>query len=219
MAFVAGCVLTLAYKPALADPLEAYLLLQPAPLPQSPANHAPNMEWDSPGIDQPSVVSADKAALDDDTPVIGVLASGKARAYLVEAFDSGPSVHVVNDVLAGVPISVTRCNISGCIRLFTGPTLGHPLGLSTGGRKDRRLLVKFNGRTYRQETSQPLDEASSPFPYTDYPAELMEWGQWRRQHPQTDVYMGCIEEALPIEAAKGRIMHLIQPAGLTHHRN
>jgi hypothetical protein len=136
--------------------------------------------------------------------VIGVFAAGRARAYLLEAFERGPASHLVNDVLGGVPISVSHCDISGYTRVFTGATPGQPLELIMGGLKDSRMLLKCDGRLYRQETSQPLDESDPAFPFRVFPANLTEWGEWRHAHPETDVYMGAIEEATPPEAGGPR---------------
>ena len=200
---LAGCLLALAYSPPLADSLESLLF---ARLALSYTDDAPALPADV-VLDEPVVrlaraLPADKAALDDDTPVIGVLAAGRARAYLVEAFDHGPPSHIVNDVLGEVPVSVTRCDITGCVRVFTGPVPGRPLELAVGGLKDQRMVLKFDGRLYRQENSEPLDEASPPLPCGDYPAELVPWGTWRRAHPGTDVYMGAVDEAAPPEGGR-----------------
>jgi hypothetical protein len=200
LAGLAGCFLALAYVPALADSLESLLLGQ-----RSPATHPglrPDSVSDAPAVQQPPALPADKAALDDDTPVIGVLASGRARAYLVEAFEQGPSSHVVNDVLGGVSVSVTHCDLSGCTRVFTGSTSGRPLELSVGGINGYRMVLKADERRYRQETSAPLDAGSPPFPYRKYPAELTTWGAWRQAHPGTDVYMGSVDEATATEARR-----------------
>lgn len=197
---LAGCLLTLAYSPSLADSLESLVFVQPSsPLPPR-ANRAPDLEWDAPIVCQPSTVPTEKAALDDDTPVIGVLAKGHARAYLLEAFERGPSSHIVNDVLGGVPVSVTHCDISGCTRVFTGATPGRPLALSVAGRRDARLVLKFDRHLYRQETVEPLDQGAAPFPYRPYPMDLTAWGVWRQAHPKTDVYMGSVDEPTPAEA-------------------
>jgi hypothetical protein len=197
---LAGCLLTLAYSPSLADSLESLVLVPSASPPPPRANPTPDLEWDAPVVCQPSTLPADKAAQDDDTPVIGVLAKGHARAYLLEAFECGPSSHIVNDVLGGVPVSVTHCDISGCTRVFTGATPGRPLALSVAGRRDSRLVLKFDRHLYRQETAEPLDHGAAPFPHRPYPAELTAWGVWRQAHPETDVYMGSIDEPTPAEA-------------------
>lgn len=204
---LADCSLVLAYWPALADAVEASVLPQPAspppepiPLPTDPTQRG---AMDRPAIVQPPVLPADKAALDDDTPVIGVVVSGKARAYLVEAFEYGPASHVVNDVLGKVPISVTHCDISGCTRVFTAAP-GQPLELSAAGIRNRRMVLKLAGHLYCQDTSASLDQGGATFPCREYPRELTIWSDWRQAHPETDVYMGTVEEPTPPEAGGPR---------------
>lgn len=214
---LADCVLLFAYSPLLADSLESVLFVQPSPPPPPPRPTPPSdFLVDSPAIYQPEVISAKKAALDEDTPVIGVVAGGKARAYLVEALERGSASHIVNDVLGGVPISVAYCDISGCTRIFTGPKAGQPLDLIGGGVKDSRLVLKVNGHIYCQETSEALDKNDSYFPYREYPADLTVWADWRRAHPETDVYMGAVEEATPIEVHRPRLSSLHKQPDRNH---
>lgn len=194
---LADCFLVLAYWPSLADSLESFVFLQSSPSLPLPPSRRPEREWVAPGINQPPTLPADKVMLDADTPVIGVVASGHARAYLVEAFEHGRASHIVNDLLGKVPISVTHCDISECTRVFTGATQGQPLELSAAGLKDGRLVLKFDGHLYRQETSEPLDEDGVPLPCREYPAELTAWGDWRQAHPETDIYMGTVDEPTP----------------------
>jgi hypothetical protein len=214
---LADASLVLAYCPALADSLESLVLVDPFPPPPLRPAGAQEIAYETPGIDRPDVVPADKAAVDDDTPVIGVYASGHARAYLLEAFTHGPESHIVNDVLGSVPVSVTHCDISGCTRVFTGGASGQPLALSVGGRMKGRLMLKFEGHLYRQETSEPLKEGAALFPYREYPAKLTDWRAWRQSHPDTDVYMGPVEEATPIEAGGPRkLSHGQSPFRVQH---
>ena len=72
-------ILILAYLPSLADSLESLVFVQPSPL-LSSLQQAPDVALETPGIYTPPAIPANKAALDDDTLVIGVLASGRARA-------------------------------------------------------------------------------------------------------------------------------------------
>lgn len=210
---LANSGLFLAYCPSLADSCECLLLVQPTPPPPPRGPTPPAVVLvDSPAVCQPYTLPAQKAALDDDTPVIGVVAGGKARAYLVEAFERGPASHIVNDVVGGVPISVAYCDISGCTRIFTGPKAGQPLDLLVGGIKDSRMVLKVNGHIYRQETAEALDKSDPYFPYQEYPADLTVWAEWRRAHPKTDVYMGALEEATPTEVHRPRLSVLHEPS-------
>lgn len=190
---LADCFLLLAYCPALADSLESLVLAQPSSASPPLSEPIPGTGGVWPGVVHPPVLSADKAPVDDNTPVIGVSASGKSRAYLLEALERGPRSHVVNDVLGNVPISVTHCDISGCTRVFTGAVPGRPLELSVGGLKDSRLVLRFGGHIYCQNTSESFDEKGTILPCSEYPAKMAAWKDWRKEHPDTDIYMGPID--------------------------
>jgi hypothetical protein len=150
----------------------------------------PGKALDVPGIREPRAVPAADAGLGDDEPVVGVQAGGRARAYRVGALSMGQATHVVNDVLGGVPVSVTYCNMHHCARTFTGAAAGGPLALSQGGLVTGSMVLRAGGRRYRQDSGAALDPDAPPFPYAAYPREETTWGQWRRAHPDSDVYLG-----------------------------
>ena len=145
---------------------------------------------DLPGITQPPTLPAAKAGLKDNAQVIGVSSGGRHRAYLVAALQGGPPSHIINDLLGGVPISVTRCDISHCTRVFTGQ-LSKVLNLSVGGMKANKLVLKVGNHRYLQESTRPLDAGAPIFPYPSHPWEWTTWGRWRREHPGTDIYVGA----------------------------
>jgi hypothetical protein len=156
------------------------------------------------GVEHPHAVSAGEADLDDDMTVLGVSAGGRSRAYLLDAFAISPDSHIVNDVLGEVPVSVTHCNIAGCSRAFTDDwTPEHrdrPLDLSGGGFKTSRMIMKTGGHAYEQDTGKPLDSASPPFPYREYPLEQTSWKTWHKAHPDSDVYLGTIPPGTSIRS-------------------
>lgn len=57
-----------------------------------------------PSIDNPTFVSADRANIKDDAPVIGVFLHGEAHAYSMYLLDAH---EIVNDVVGGEPIATT----------------------------------------------------------------------------------------------------------------
>jgi hypothetical protein len=199
------CFLLLAYFPSLADSLESSFDRPPTPPKAAQTQHDSELRWNVPGIDHPYTLPAAKAPLEGDAPVIGVIASGKARAYLVEAFERGPMSHIVNDIFNGVPISITHCDISHCTRVFTSESRGKALDLRMGGILHRRMVLRWNNVLYRQEDSEPLSEGDSPLPLEEYPAEITTFSAWRKAHPESDVYMGGIQQATPPEAGGPRL--------------
>jgi hypothetical protein len=101
-----------------------------------------------------------------------------------------PSSHVINDVLGGVPVSVTYCDRYHCTRVFTGDTAGDPLDLSVSGVKQGGLILRAGGHSYLQDSGAPLSPDDPAFPYLAHDAVVQTWGEWRRAHPDTDVYLG-----------------------------
>lgn len=144
-----------------------------------------------PGIRQPPTRSARQAGLADDSEVIGVCIGGKARAYRVAALSGEPQFHVVNDVLAGLAVSVANCEITGCIRTFTATTSDAPLDLGVGGwNGDKGMMLQIGSVKYSLEDGKNLTQPQGPhLPYQRLEHERTTWGQWRRSHPDTDVYM------------------------------
>jgi hypothetical protein len=144
---------------------------------------------DYPGVNRPPAVPAARADVADDAPVIGVVAGGRARAYVVQALARSPLSHIVNDVLGGVPVSVTHCPIAGCTRVFAGEG-DAPLDLRQGGLTADGMTVRAAGREYYQETQAPVESGPAAFPYSTHPWVTTTWGAWRRAHPDADVYVG-----------------------------
>jgi hypothetical protein len=148
-----------------------------------------------PGIETPLTFAANQATLRDNDEVIGVCVNSAARAYLVSAF-AGPQHHVVNDLLSRQPISVTHCDLENCTRVFTGAENDKPLKLACGGSLNGALLLSAPGGTYVQETSASLNPDAPGLAYDRFPFVITTWGDWRRGHPDTDVYVGGESEPL-----------------------
>jgi Protein of unknown function (DUF3179) len=141
-----------------------------------------------PGVALPAVVPAAAAELADDEPVIGVVVRGKPRAYRVKALASSTG-HVVNDLLAGAPVTVTHCDRTGCTRVFGGDGT-EALAVMTGGYSGG-LLLRVGGRFYHQVDGRPLDDpAGAALPYQAVEFRQVPWKEWRAAHPDTDVYVG-----------------------------
>jgi len=143
------------------------------------------------GITRPPALGADEAGLDPNEEVIGVAVGGKARAYRLRAF-LDPSSHIVNDLIEQTPVSVAYCDISDCTRVYTGPKGGGPLDIAQAGLRDGDMVVKIGGVPISHKSGTPIDPTAGP-PSARYellPTTRMTWGEWRRLHPDTDVYVG-----------------------------
>jgi hypothetical protein len=167
-----------------------------------------------PGIKQPGTASAKEAYLDGEEQVIGVCIGPKARAYRLRILE-GSLHHVVNDIIDGVPVSVTYCNLNHCAKVFTSSSVKGPLDLAMGGRHASELVLVAEGHYFYQESGAPLppnafrkgsrlerfmDKSSSVlFPYQELSFERMTWKEWKKAHPETDVFwiLKADQESMP----------------------
>ena len=149
-------------------------------------------EMEFPPVSAPTRLTAFDPSVAAGDLVIGVTMGESHRAYAVKAFDAIPS-HVVNDLLGGRPVTVTRCANTECVKVFTELTGRRRLGVAVGGWFGRdgseELLLRVGSNRYHQQSGEPVGEAP-PFPYPTLDYELTTWGEWLRQHPDTDLYAG-----------------------------
>jgi hypothetical protein len=143
-----------------------------------------------PGLRRPPTRPAALAGLADDSPVIGVLAGGRPRAYLLGAMTQRAH-HVVDDVVGETPVTVTYCDQADCVRVFTADTPGKPLPIDLGGWDGKAMLLRVDGVFYRQDTGKGHSSGGlRDFPYAPLPFERTTWGVWKEAHPDTDVFTG-----------------------------
>lgn len=144
-----------------------------------------------PGIRLPPVRTAAEARLEDDSEVIGICIGGRARAYRIAALSGGPEFHLVNDVLGGRPVSVAYCDHTRCVRVFTSNAGSAPLELGFAGWNERTgPILQMGSVRYALEDGKNLSQPQGPpltYPRLEY--ERTTWGEWRRAHPDTDVYV------------------------------
>ena len=148
-------------------------------------------KFEMPGLEKPQIVLAKAAKLPDAEEVIGVVVNRKPRAYWLKALKY-PPWHIVNDVVAGVPVSVTYCDRNDCARVFTSVRSSTPLEIDLGGLYGREMVVKVGGVLYLQETGKPLElrTTDTSLPYANHPWERTTWKDWRQRHPDTEVFIG-----------------------------
>jgi hypothetical protein len=143
----------------------------------------------APGIECPPTRSAEEADIPGDEQVVGVVVNGKARAYLLSAMVS-PMRHIVNDLIQDTPVSVTFCNHNGCVRVFTDDTRGKPLKISLMGFADG-MLIRVGDRNYEQESGQLYhSDSADVIPFAPFPFEVVTWNDWKKAHPNTDIFTG-----------------------------
>ena len=100
----------------------------------------------APGQTQIKVVLAIEVDLPEETPIIGVIVDGQARAYLPKGM-SEPQSHLAHDNIKGQPITVTYCNWTDCARVFTRGSVP-PEEIRMGGFQygQMQLLIKNYAR-------------------------------------------------------------------------
>jgi hypothetical protein len=154
--------------------------------------------YDHQGVEAPTVHSASAVITNDREEVLGVEVDGKARAYRLGAMRD-ITKHIVNDQINALPVSILYCDISDCSRVFAGRLGAGPLSIRQAGVMDGEMIVKIGGVHYRQSSGGPVAGPEEPltdaarrlhFPYRSLPFSRTTWGDWKRRHPQTDIYTG-----------------------------
>jgi hypothetical protein len=142
----------------------------------------------APPLRCPPVRAAEDANLTDEDRVVGVVVEGKARAYALKAL-SGMMQHVVNDLVDDVPVTVTYCDKSDCVRTFTDKKRGDTLAVSQLGFADG-LLIRVGAGSYHQKTGKSLAPDGPPLALPKLDHTVTTWKEWREQHPETEVFTG-----------------------------
>ncbi len=138
-----------------------------------------------PSIDDPVFESVDDVGdrLDDGDPVFGVIVDGEARTYPQSIL-----VHheIVNDTIAGTPIAVTYCPL-------TGTAMGFERGAVEFGVSGQLLnsnLVMYDREDesyWPQMLGTAVDGPLSAASLREVPVHWSTWEQWRSAYPDSDV--------------------------------
>lgn len=160
----------------------------PAEMRQALESVDSNTPMVSSGVNHPAFVRADAVKLRETDRVIGVVIDGHARAYPLARMSSLLE-HVVNDHVldrTGKPkaFTVTYCNRTECIRVLESSDGGggDNLGIGTLGLNEGGLMLSRENERFKQD--EPVAALRN------VPFELMDWAQWKEQHPDTEVYIG-----------------------------
>lgn len=144
-----------------------------------------------PALTQPTMVdpdSPDLLYLEDRDRVLGVVINGEARAYPHNILWHH---EIVNDVIDGVPISVTYCPLTGSGLAFNPLVDGVQLDLGVSGLLFANNLVMFD-RIGGDVFGPQLSRSGECAIWRDKTLELMpvqemSWGRWRGLYPNTTV--------------------------------
>lgn len=144
-----------------------------------------------PTIILPPVLPAEAAAsYDPRARVIGVTIAGRHRAYVLSAFHD-PSMAVVDDLIGNVPITIAHQASTGRTRVFSSQANGFPLEMAADTRH-ASLRLSLNGITY--------DFDSAEIPLSNRRFTETTWGEWRKLHPESDLYVGVQGEGAAFQS-------------------
>jgi Protein of unknown function (DUF3179) len=141
-------------------------------------------------FNHPATVGPDKAGLPDDALVVGIVVDGKARAYAQRSLRNRLQ-HVLNDMVAGVPVTVAYCDVTRCTQVYACRGRSEPLDVSQAGYRDGEMILKIEGVYYQHSSGEPITPGpeSPRLPYELYPWKRTTWKEWKQLHPDTDIYV------------------------------
>lgn len=159
----------------------------------------PGSVWrDNPAkpVVDPPIVEAARAHIKPGALVIGVEVDGRARAYRLEALED-PSRHLVSDSLGGTPLTVSYCNLSRCVQVYTKPKGAQPLDIEVVGLLNSEMIIKVDGNLYYQASGRPVEPEKNATPMSCgvLTPVVTTWEAWHSLHPESDVYEGAAEHA------------------------
>jgi hypothetical protein len=142
-----------------------------------------------PAIDDPKFVSVNEADdwLQDREPVIFVEADGKARAYPIQILMWH---EIVNDTLAGLPLTVTFCPLCNTAIAFERTVNGQVLDFGTTGRLRFSNLIMYDRQTetwWQQATGDAIVGELLGTQLDYYPAQIISWQDFKNQYPDGSV--------------------------------
>ncbi len=142
-----------------------------------------------PAIDDPSFVSVDDADdwLEDREPIAVVRHGGDTKAYPLRILTWH---EIVNDRVAGKPISVTFCPLCNTTLAFEREFDGRVLDFGTTGRLRHSDLVMYDRQTetwWQQATGEGIVGEYAGRDLTFVPAPVLSWGTVKDRHPDAAV--------------------------------
>jgi len=132
-----------------------------------------------------SFVTVQETSLDDKDEVISLNIGAQHYAF-PKRWMNGMAEHVVSEIYEELPIAVTYCNESECVRVFQGMLGGEKMKIMQQGLADGHMAILVDGIPFLQEAED--------IPYDEYPFELMTWGKWKTDHPDGLVLTEMIHE-------------------------
>ncbi|MBC8331295.1 MAG: DUF3179 domain-containing protein [Anaerolineae bacterium] len=143
-----------------------------------------------PPIDAPrfeEITSAD-SWLENREPVIGLVLNGEARAYPLQILTWH---EIVNDEVAGLPVTVTFCPLCNTALVFERPEMdGEILTFGTSGNLRNSDLVMYDRQTqswWQQFSGEAIVGELTGSRLTPIPASIIAWEDFKAAYPQGQV--------------------------------
>jgi hypothetical protein len=142
-----------------------------------------------PAIDRPVFVAPAEAAawLVPKEPVLALEVNGDARAYPLQILMWH---EIVNDVVGGVPVTVTYCPLCNSGIVFERVVDGRTLDFGTSGKLYKSDLVMYDRQTHSlwaQMEGRAIVGERAGTKLTLVPANTMAFEDWRATHPRGKV--------------------------------
>ncbi len=141
-----------------------------------------------PAIDEPKFEQASEVDwIADDEPVLALEIDGEQRAYPVQVLIWH---EIVNDTLAGVPVSVTYCPLCNSALAFDRRVGDRLLTFGTSGLLYLSALVMYDRQTeslWSQIESRSIAGVLAGKTLDTIPVQTVAWEQWRSQFPAGSV--------------------------------
>lgn len=137
-----------------------------------------------PPIDEPRFLAAgDVDFIEPSEPVLAMELGGEARAYPVQIMIWH---EIVNDTIAGVPVSVTYCPLCNTAVAVDRTVADRTLSFGTSGMLYQSALVMYDRQTeslWSHFTGEAIAGTLTGTELDTYPVATIAWGDWLDAHP------------------------------------
>jgi hypothetical protein len=141
-----------------------------------------------PSIDSPKFTEAsNENHVADSDIVIGLAINGDAKAYPLSILVWH---EIVNDIVGGVPVSVTYCPLCFTNQVFERVIDGKAVEFGTSGKLYNSNLVMYDrltGSYWSQAIGQAIKGELTGQKLNIIPFDVINWGDWKKLHPDTVV--------------------------------
>lgn len=166
-------------------------------------------------IREPRFTAAGNATfLKDEDQVVGVSANGVARAYPRRLIAWH---HIIHDQLGSTPILATWCNLCATAIVFRNDVDGKKLTPDLAGLRGSNMTFRDRetGTQWQQATGEAFAGPLAGKRLEIAPFQFTTWGEWRKNHPHTQVLLPDPKREAEYEAMaqrEARTRTLAKPA-------